>query len=105
MRKVNVTNSSLTSLPRVTLGHMASLTERASYTVNNKEEAAAASWVIPAALVGKVLEIMEITRKCHDNTAGNVSLGKQKYYTLLAGRKKININISNIKELQIVSMC
>lgn len=37
---------------------------------------------------GKVLEIMEITRKCHDNAAENVPFGDQKYYTpLLRGRK------------------
>lgn len=56
------------------MGQPTLLSATPSYTVNNKEEAAAASWVIPAAFVGKVLGIMEITRKCHDNTTGNVSL-------------------------------
>lgn len=73
--KINGGNSSLTSLASVTLGQTAALDARPSHTVNNKEEAAAASWVIPAALVGKVLEIMEITRKCHDNTTENVPSG------------------------------
>lgn len=88
MVKINGSNSSLTQPARVTPGQTAALDARQSHTVNNKEEAAAASWVIPAALVGKVLEIMEITRKCHDNTTENVPFGRQKYYTLLLrGRK------------------